>query len=171
MSLNCLLGSVGNAPSGSRSHTSIVKSWWHDWWWDFYHQVPGNPLFPCWTLLKTGFQQVSASLVDLFTLDCMYKCIYCLCGVHDPLTGSHYWGVFSPIPWIFTLPLWCVFFLSFILFCFVSPFGSPCRTPPVSLPQLVGCPSLCPRSPGSRQLKKQENSNKNCRTLRGSSDR
>ncbi|KAK7881779.1 hypothetical protein WMY93_030188 [Mugilogobius chulae] len=47
---------------------------------------------------------------------------------------------------------------------------SPYNRMPVSLPQLVGCPSLCLRSPGSRPQKKQENS-KNCRTLRGNSDR
>ena len=76
------------------------------------------------------------------------------------------------VPWFFILSTWCVFSsLLFVLFLFVFSSGSPCRAP-VLLPPLVGCPSLCLRRPGSRRvlLTKQE-SRKNCRTLRGSSDR
>lgn len=62
----------------------------------------------------------------------------------------------------------------FLLFVFPCGFSPPCRTPACQLPLLVGCPSLCRPSPGSRQVARlptrQENS-QSCRTLRGSSDR
>lgn len=73
----------------------------------------------------------------------------------------------------------CVFFLLPLVLFFSSlsfpcGFSPPCRTPACQLPLLVGCPSLCRPSPGSRRVArlptKRENS-KSCRTLRGSFDR
>lgn len=180
-----MLGNIGNAPCG------FLPLWNHG------DMIGGGILLGSWlpyssfrSLLKLfGFQQVASSKTlswwlssDIFLiLDCMYYCVLtlrCMISLGAwSFTGIERWGVkirfltCQCLDFSYFLYGVCFFPLLLFYFFFCFSFGSPCRTP-VSLPLLVGCPSLCLRSPGSRRvlLTKQEN-NKNCRTLRGSSDR
>lgn len=151
-SCSSLLKLLGFSASGALIIKDIVMMLWlllYSWLHVLYIYMYILTFKFFWSHLVHGL-----SLVLIFEkVSFLFFFFFCTCLC---LNLSYFqWGVF--------------FYLFYFLFCF--SFGSPCRTP-VLLPLLVGCLSLCLRSPGSRRVQptKQENS-KNSRTLRGSSDR